>query len=101
MIYVLHIIYVIEQIRESGANPDIRHEGVLMTMFNNTNLANQVIAQVRENLPEQLYKTVIPRSVRVAEAPSFGKTIMEHDRYGTASLAYQNAAKEFLSRHSL
>ena len=72
-----------------------------MTMFNNTNLANQVIAQVRENLPEQLYKTVIPRSVRVAEAPSFGKTIMEHDRYGTASLAYQNAAKEFLSRHSL
>ncbi len=95
------IIYVIEQIREGGANPDIRHEGVLMTMFNNTNLANQVIAQVRENLPEQLYKTVIPRSVRVAEAPSFGKTIMEHDRYGTASLAYQNAAKEFLSRHSL
>ena len=70
-----------------------------MTMYSNTNLANQVIAQVRENLPEQLYTTTIPRSVRVAEAPSFGKTVIEHDPYGTASMAYQNAAKEFLRRH--
>ncbi|MGN1308726.1 MAG: ParA family protein, partial [Akkermansia sp.] len=61
--------------------------------------ANQVIAQVRETLPDKLYKTIIPRSVRVAEAPSFGKTIMEHDPYGTASVAYQNAAKEFIARH--
>lgn len=93
------ILYVVEQIRESGANPDLKHEGVLMTMYSNTNLANQVIAQVKENLPAQLYTTVIPRSVRVAEAPSFGKTVIEHDAYGTASLAYQNAAKEFLRRH--
>ncbi len=93
------IIFIIEQLREGGANPHIRHEGVLMTMYSNTNLANQVIAQVKENLPDQLYQTVIPRSVRVAEAPSFGKTIMEHDAFGTASLAYQNAAKEFLRRH--
>lgn len=93
------ILYVVEQIRESGANPDLKHEGVLMTMYSNTNLANQVIAQVKENLPAQLYSTVIPRSVRVAEAPSFGKTVIEHDAYGTASLAYQNAAKEFLRRH--
>ena len=46
-----------------------------------------------------MYNTVIPRSVRVAEAPSFGKTVIEHDPYGQASLAYQNAAKEFLTRH--
>lgn len=94
------ILYIIEQIRESGANPGIIHEGVLMTMFNNTNLANQVVAQVRDNLPDQLYRTIIPRSVRVAEAPSFGKTIMEHDRYGSAALAYRNAAQEFLTRHT-
>ncbi len=93
------ILYVVEQIRESGANPNLKHEGVLMTMYSNTNLANQVIAQVKENLPEQLYTTYIPRSVRVAEAPSFGKTVIEHDPYGTASMAYQNAAKEFLARH--
>lgn len=93
------ILYVIEQIHDSGANPNLVHEGVLMTMYNNTNLANQVIAQVRENLPDKIYSTVIPRSVRVGEAPSFGKTVIEHDPYGTASLAYQNAAKEFISRH--
>jgi chromosome partitioning protein len=93
------ILYVVEQIRESGANPDLKHEGVLMTMYSNTNLANQVIAQVKEVLPNKMYNTVIPRSVRVAEAPSFGKTVIEHDPYGQASLAYQNAAKEFLTRH--
>lgn len=93
------ILTIMEQVKESGANPKLRHEGVIMTMYNNTNLANQVIAQVRENLPDKLYKTIIPRSVRVAEAPSFGKTIMEHDPYGTASVAYQNAAKEFIARH--
>lgn len=93
------ILYVIEQIHDSGANPNLVHEGVLMTMYNNTNLANQVIAQVRENLPDKIYTTVIPRSVRVGEAPSFGKTVLEHDPYGTASMAYQNAAKEFISRH--
>jgi len=93
------ILYLINQIRETGANRRLVHEGVLMTMFSNTNLANQVIAQVRENLPDKMYKTVIPRSVRVAEAPSFGKTVIEHDPYGAASMAYQNAAKEFIARH--
>ena len=93
------IIYVIRQIRESGVNPELEHEGVIMTMYNNTNLANQVLAQVQENLPEKLYETVIPRSVRVAEAPSFGRTVLEHDPDGTAAWAYKNAAKEFLRRH--
>ncbi len=93
------ILYVMEQIRDSGANPNLRHEGVIMTMFSNTKLANEVIRQVRENLPDKIYNAVIPRSVRVAEAPSFGKTVMEHDPYGSASLAYQNAAKEFIARH--
>ena len=93
------ILFVIRQIRESGVNPHLRHEGVLMTMYNNTNLANQVVAQVQENLPEQIYETVIPRSVRVAEAPSFGRTVLEHDPEGTAAWAYKNAAKEFLRRH--
>ena len=93
------ILFVIQQICESGVNPTLIHEGVIMTMYNNTNLANQVVEQVQENLPETLYDTVIPRSVRVAEAPSFGRTILEHDPDGTAAWAYKNAAKEFLRRH--
>ena len=93
------ILYVMEQIRTLGANPNLVHEGVIMSMYSNTKLANEVIKQVRENLPDKIYQTVIPRSVRVAEAPSFGKTIMEHDPYGNASLAYQNVAKEFIARH--
>ena len=93
------ILYVIEQIRESGINPNLRHEGVLMTMYNNTNLANQVVAQVRQNLPDKLYTTVIPRAVRVAEAPSFGRTVLEHDPHGLAAQAYRDVAGEFLRRH--
>ncbi|MGN0865195.1 MAG: ParA family protein [Akkermansia sp.] len=93
------ILYVMEQIRDSGSNPKLVHEGILMSMYSNTKLANEVIRQVREALPDKAYETVIPRSVRVAEAPSFGQTVMEHDPYGAASLAYQNAAKEFIRRH--
>ena len=95
------ILFVIDQIRDSGIQPGIIHEGILMTMYNNTNLANQVIDQVQENLPDKIYETVIPRSVRVAEAPSFGRTVLEHDPEGAAAWAYKNAAKEFLRRHRL
>lgn len=93
------ILYVIEQMRECGANTELRHEGVIMTMFNNTNLATQVIEQVSDNLPDQMYDAVVPRSVRVGEAPSFGRTILEHDPYGNATLAYKKIAKEFIERH--
>ena len=93
------ILYVMDQIRENGVNPRLKHEGVIMTMYNNTKLANEVIRQVQTELPDKLYKTWIPRSVRVAEAPSFGRTIMEHDRFGTVSMAYQALSREFIARH--
>ncbi len=93
------ILYIMEQIRESGANPKLEHGGVIMTMFSSTNLARTVIEQVKENLPEYIYETVIPRSVRVAEAPSFGKTVIEHDPRCSASQAYINIAGEFIQRH--
>ena len=54
---------------------------------------------LNEYIPNKMYTTVIPRSVRVAEAPSFGRTIMEHDRFGSASMAYQAVAREFIARH--
>ncbi len=94
------IMFIIEQIRQSGANPFLKHEGVLMTMYGRNNLSRQVIDQVREHLPEQLYKTWIPRSVRMGEAPSFGRTIFEYDSRGPGADAYKRAAAEFLKRHA-
>jgi chromosome partitioning protein len=96
------IVQVIEQIRESGANPQIILEGILMTMYDGrTNLSRQVVEEVSNYFPAQLYKTVIPRSIRIGEAPSHGKTIFEHDPSGNASIAYGNAADEFLTRHNV
>lgn len=93
------ILYIMEQIRETGANPNLQHGGVIMTMFSSTNLARSVVEQVQENLPTVIYDTVIPRSVRVAEAPSFGRTVIEHDPRCSASQAYINIAGEFITRH--
>ena len=93
------ILFVMDQIRENGVNSRLTHEGIIMTMYNNTKLANEVIRQVQQVLPDKMYKNYIPRSVRVAESPSFGRTIMEHDRFGAASMAYQAVAREFIARH--
>lgn len=93
------IIFIINQLRNSGANPHLKHEGVLMTMFARNNLARQVLEQVREHLPDLLYGTWIPRSVRLGEAPSFGKTIFEYDPSGPVAEAYKRFANEFLKRH--
>lgn len=94
------IIHVISQICLSGANPHLQHEGVLMTMYDGrTNLSRQVVEQVQQYMPKTLYHTVIPRSIRLGEAPSFGRTIFEHEPNGSAAYAYMAAAREFLKRH--
>lgn len=96
------IVHVIEQIRESGAAPDLRLEGILMTMFDGrTNLSRQVVEEVSNYFPDQLYQSVVPRSIRIGEAPSHGKTIFEHDPQGSGARAYRAAAEEFLIRRSV
>lgn len=96
------IVQVIEQIRDTGANPDVILEGILMTMYDGrTNLSRQVVEEVANYFPAQLYKTVVPRSIRIGEAPSHGKTIFEHDPEGTGSRAYGDFADEFLARHAV
>jgi len=96
------IVQVIEQIRESGANQNVILEGILMTMYDaRTNLSRQVVEEVSNYFPAQLYNTVIPRTIRIGEAPSHGKTIFEHDPSGLGSKAYNGAADEFLTRHSV
>ncbi len=95
------ITHVIEQIRESGVNDEILHEGIVMTMYDGrTNLSRQVVEEVREHLSERLYDSIIPRSIRLGEAPSFGHHIFEHDAGGAAAHAYLAVAKEFLARHA-
>ncbi len=90
---------VVSQIRDCGANPQLKICGILMTMFMRNNLANQVIGEVQSHFGEVLYKTVIPRSVRLGEAPSHGKPIIEYEPNGIGSAAYRALAEEFLARH--
>ena len=95
------IVHVIEQIRDSRVNRKVVLEGILMTMFDRrTNLSRSVVEEVGNFFPDQLYETVIPRTVRLGEAPSHGRTIFEHDPNGVGSQSYRQAADEFLARHN-
>jgi chromosome partitioning protein len=93
------LVGVMEQIRESGANPTLSMSGLLMTMLDvRTNISAAVVRDVRAHFEEVVFETAIPRSVRISEAPSFGKTILEYDPRGTGATAYRMLAKEFLDR---
>jgi chromosome partitioning protein len=93
------IVHIVQQIRECGANPDLTLEGIVMTMFDSrANLGHQVVNDVRGYFGEVVYETVIPRTVRLGEAPSFGKSIIEYDPAGKGAQAYRALADEFLRR---
>ena len=82
-------------------NPRLNLEGVLLTMFDGrTNLALQVAEEVKHYFPGKVYSTVIPRNVRLSEAPSHGKTITAYDRSSRGAEAYKALAKEFLSKQN-
>lgn len=79
-------------------NEDLRIEGVLMTMYDaRTNLSQQVIEEVEEYFSELVFKTVIPRNVRLSEAPSFGQTILAYSSKSKGALAYRKLAEEVIS----
>ncbi len=81
-------------------NPDLRVEGVIRTMYDPRNsLTNEVSAQLNEYFSEALYKTVIPRNVRLAEAPSFGEPIITYDPQSKGAKAYFELAQEMIQRH--
>jgi chromosome partitioning protein len=99
---LVKIVRLVEQVRDSGANKRLQLGGIVMTMFDGrTNLSEQVVAEVRQHFGERVYQTVIPRSVRLSEAPSFGKSILEYASTGAAAEAYRALAKEFLKRQSV
>jgi len=94
------IVHVQEQVRLSGANPNGSIEGIVMTMFDGrTNLSKQVVEQVQQYFPDEVYKTVIRRSIRLGEAPSYGQSIIEYDNNSNGAIDYRSLAKEFLKRH--
>ena len=99
---LVKIVRVVEQVRDSGANAQVEIGGIVMTMFDSrTNLSEQVVNEVRQHFGERVYRTVIPRTVRLSEAPSFGKSILEYDPSGVGASAYRSLAREFIKRHSL
>jgi len=92
------LVQTIEQIRAS-INPELEIEGLLRTMFDpRNNLANEVSAQLIEHFGEKVFRTMIPRNVRLAEAPSFGKPALLHDKESRGALAYLALAGEMIRR---
>ncbi|HEX7829685.1 MAG TPA: ParA family protein [Thermoanaerobaculia bacterium] len=95
---VAQLVNTVERVRDL-LNPGLEIEGIALTMFDERmNLARQVADEVRNHFAEKVYQTVIPRNVRLGEAPSFGKPIILYDIRSRGSEAYINLAKEFIQR---
>jgi chromosome partitioning protein len=93
---------ILKQLRENGVNPGLELMGVVMTMFDGrTNLSHQVVSEVREHFGDRVFETVIPRTTRLAEAPSFGKPIIYYDKYSAGAAAYEVLTQELLKRLKL
>lgn len=92
------LLLTVRDVRRT-ANPDLRVEGVLLTMFDGRiNLAQQVEADARENLGDMVFKTVIPRNVRLSEAPSYAKPVTEYDSSSKGAEAYRSLADEITAK---
>lgn len=93
---------IVEQLRDSGMNPGLGFCGIVMTMFDGrTNLSNQVVDEVRRHFAEFVFDTVIPRTTKIAEAPSHGKPVIYHDPYNAGAAAYEVLAQELVKRLEL
>jgi chromosome partitioning protein len=96
------ILRNVERLKSAHVNDALELGGVVMTMFDmRTNLSRQVVEEVKQHLPDKIFKTVIPRTVRLSEAPSFGKTIFAYDPLNPGSTAYRQLGKEVIERFSL
>jgi chromosome partitioning protein len=85
---------------QSALNPGLEVEGILLTMFDErTNLSRQVVADIKSFFRERVYRTIVPRNVRLGEAPSFGKPIMLYDIRSRGAESYLNLAREVIRRH--
>jgi len=90
---------IMSQLHENGINSRLELVGVVMTMYDSrTKLSQQVVSEVREHFGDRVFETLIPRSTRLAEAPSFGKPIIHYDKYSSGAAAYELLTQEFLIR---
>jgi chromosome partitioning protein len=91
------LLHTIEKIKVH-LNPRLRIGGILLTMHDaRTNISKQVMEEVRRQYPRETFETVIPRNVRLSEAPSYGQPIAEYDPHSRGAIAYHNLAKEVMS----
>ena len=89
----------VREVRQT-ANPDLRIEGVVLTMYDaRNNLSQQVENDARENLGELVFETIIPRNVRISEAPSFSVPVLKYDYTSKGALAYRQLATEILGNN--
>ena len=92
------LIHTVELVKER-LNPILEIEGVVFTMYDaRTNLSLQVVENVKENLQQNIYKTIIPRNIRLAEAPSYGMPITRYDKRSTGAESYRRLAEEVIHR---
>jgi len=92
------LLKTVDQVREQ-LNPDLTIHGIVLTMYDSrNNLSNQVVADVREFMGRKVYDTIIPRNVRVSEAPSYGKPVLVYDLKCSGSEAYLRLATEIIQR---
>lgn len=96
-----HLLHTISLIHEH-LNPRLTIEGILLTMYDaRTNLSGQVADEVAEHFGELVFETIIPRNVKLSEAPSFGQPILAYDKSSRGSQSYQEFAREFLQRNQI
>ncbi len=92
------LLQVFQQVK-GGLNPQLEIMGVVVTMYDSrTSLSDQVLKELQKHFADKLFKTVIPRNVRLAEAPSYGQSIMQHDKWSKGARAYKQLAKEVVER---
>jgi len=92
------LLETIEQIQQA-VNPGLQIEGLLRTMFDvRNNLSNEVSNQLVKHFGDKVYHSIVPRNVRVAEAPSFGQPVIQYDRSSRGAIAYQGVAGEMMRR---
>lgn len=96
------ILNVVQQLKDAKINPKLSVGGVIMTMYDQrTRLSRQVVEELIAHFPDLIFKTKIPRSVRVSEAPSFGQSIFEYAPLSSGAVAYKKLVREFMKRFSL
>ena len=92
------LLSVIQRVRE-GVNAQLEILGVIITMYDKrTSLSEQVLSEIKKHFGDKVFDAIIPRNIRLAEAPSFGKTIFDHDKWSKGARAYKQLTKEVIER---